>query len=61
MEQGENRFEKIPLPVNPAELSCVLLTLSLIHIYEAFQTQVDWSSTMPARNLQVYAKWAKPD
>ena len=27
----------------------------------AFQTQVDWSSTMPARNLQVYAKWAKPD
>ena len=27
----------------------------------AFQTPVDWSSTMPARNLQVYAKWAKPD
>ena len=26
MEQGENRFENIPLPVNPAELSCVLLT-----------------------------------
>ena len=22
MEQGENRFENIPLPVNPAELSC---------------------------------------
>ena len=26
-----------------------------------YQTEVDWSSTMPARNLQVYAKWAKPD
>ena len=26
MEQGENRFENIPLPVNPAQLSCVLLT-----------------------------------
>ena len=31
------------------------------YLDEAFQTQVDWSSTMPARNLQVYAKWAKPD
>ena len=31
------------------------------YLDEAFQTPVDWSSTMPARNLQVYAKWAKPD
>lgn len=26
-----------------------------------YQTEVDWNATMPSHNLQVYAKWAKPD